>query len=98
MCIRDSFWGMNAFLRQIESINIQLSMAGRPNPDAVKKKKKGVMGMAEFKMTDRKDFNANNLVGYERRNTVYLFIDPTFLDGRKLPKNYTGNRREKLAE
>ena len=92
------FWGMNAFLRQVESINIQLSTPGRPNPDAVKKKKIKGIPTAEFRMKDRKDFNANNLVGYERRNTVYLFIDPTFLDGRKLPKNYTGNRREKLAE
>jgi hypothetical protein len=91
------FWGMNAFLRQSESVNTSLNMPGRPNPDAVKKKK-GQTGNMEFRLIDRKDFNANNLVGYERRNTVYLFIDPTFLDGRKLPKNFTGNRREKLAE
>lgn len=85
------FWGVNAFLRQSDS-------NGRPNPDAVKKKKKGVAGNQEFSLKDNKNFNPSNLISYERRNTVVLFTDPSFLDGKKIPKSFKGTRRQALAE
>jgi Protein of unknown function (DUF1553) len=37
-------------------------------------------------------------VPYERRNTVLLFVDPSFLDGKKIPKDFKGTRREALAK
>jgi hypothetical protein len=84
------FWGINAFLRQADA-------SGRPNTVG-QKKLKGVVGTKEFSLNDNKKFNANNLVGYERRNTVYLFTDPSFLNGKKIPKDFKGTRREALAE
>ncbi|MSQ95524.1 MAG: DUF1553 domain-containing protein [Gemmataceae bacterium] len=85
------FWGINAFLRQSDS-------NGRPNPELVKKKKKGVMGNQEFSLKDNKNYNSNNLTPFERRNNVVLFTDPSFLDGKKIPKTFKGTRREKLAD
>ncbi len=85
------FWGINAFLRQSDS-------NGRPNPDAVKKKKKGVTGNQEYSLKDNKEFNPNKLISYERRNTVVLFTDPSFLDGKKIRKDFKGTRRQALAE
>jgi len=84
------FWGINAFLRQADS-------NGRPNNMAAKKKK-GVVGAQEFSLQDKKEYNANGLIGYERRNTVYLFTDPSYLNGKKIPKDFKGSRREALAK
>ncbi|MBI2804740.1 MAG: DUF1549 domain-containing protein [Planctomycetes bacterium] len=84
------FWGINAFLRQVDS-------NGRPNPEGGKKKK-GVMGNQEFELKDVKSFNSSGLIGYERRNTVFLFTDASFLNGKKIPKRYAGTRRDALAK
>jgi hypothetical protein len=82
------FWGINAFLRQVDSNGRPLAMA----------KKKGEVGKQQFTLKDRKDYNSTNLIGYERRNTVLLFTDPSYLNGRKIPKNFQGTRREALAK
>ncbi len=84
------FWGINAFLRQVDT-------NGRPAM-VMAKKKKGVTGAQEYSVNDNTAFNSNNLIGYERRNTVYLFTDPSFLDGKKIPKAHKGTRREALAK
>ena len=47
---------------------------------------------------DNPEFNVARMVGYQRRNTIYVFTDPTFLDGKKIPRAYKGSRRESLAE
>lgn len=91
------FWGVNAFLRQVDSISSITNQSGRPNPDATKKKKKGMTGQVEFTLKDRKEYNSNGLIGFERRNTLYLFTDPSFLDGKKIPKDFKGTRREALG-
>ncbi len=84
------FWGINAFLRQSDT-------NGRPNPVGAKKKK-GVVGAQEFALKDRKDYNANNLIPFERRNTLVLYTNPKFLNGKEIPKDHKGTRREALAE
>ncbi len=84
------FWGINAFLRQVDT-------NGRPAM-MMAKKKKGITGNQEYSVNDNESFNSSKLIGYERRNTVYLFTDPSFLDGKKIPKNFKGTRREALAK
>jgi hypothetical protein len=84
------FWGINAFLRQVDS-------NGRPN-NMAKKKKKGEVGAQEFTLKDNKDYNSSGLIGYERRNTVLLFTDPSYLTGKKIPKSFKGTRRDALAK
>src|SRR5207244_3849895 len=63
-----------------------------------KKKVKGVKGDQEYTLTDNKDFNKSGLVGFERRNAVLFFTDASFLDGKKVPKDFKGTRRERLAD
>ena len=94
---QDHFWGVNAFLRQIDT-------NGKPMMMMVKKKK-GVVGNQEYDLKDNPAFNITKMVGYERRNTVYLFTDPTYpvvnggaVESKKIPKNWTGSRREALAK
>src|ERR1019366_7103620 len=84
------FWGINAFLRQSDS-------NGRPMMVGAKKKK-GVVGTQEYNLNDKSVYNSMGLVPYERRNTVYLFTDPSFLNGKKIPKDFKGTRREALAK
>lgn len=89
---QEHFWGINAFFRQIDT-----SPGGRPNPALAGKKKKGEEIKIEFTLSDNKNFNSGGLVPFERRNTLLLFTDPMFLDGRKIDKKFTGSRREALA-
>ena len=91
------FWGINAFFRQVDT-------NGRPAM-MMAKKKKGEVGNQEYSVKDNGQFNSTNLIGYERRNTVYLFIDPTFLNGKKITSlkdekgnAFKGTRREALAK
>lgn len=90
---QDHFWGINAFLRQVDT-----SPEGRPTQVGAKKKQKGVMGDREFTLSDNKSYNANGLIGFERRNGIVFFTDASFLDGKKIPKNWDGTRRELLAK
>jgi hypothetical protein len=82
------FWGINAFFRQVEA-------SGRPLMLA--KKKKAMVGVQQYDVTDNPNLNTKGIVPYERRNAVLLFTDPTFLDGRKIRKDSTHTRREELA-
>jgi hypothetical protein len=90
---QEHFWGINAFLRQVDT-----SPVGRPNPALAGKKKKGEVPNVEYTLSDNKSMNAGGLVPFERRNLLLLYVDPTFLDGKKIPKNFTGTRREALAK
>ena len=83
------FWGINAFLRQADSNGRPLMMAA--------KKKKGEKGMQQFGVSDNPGFNSEGLIPFERRNTVYLYTDPSYLNGKKIPKDFKGTRREALA-
>ncbi|HZZ82281.1 MAG TPA: DUF1549 domain-containing protein, partial [Gemmataceae bacterium] len=88
---QEHFWGINAFFRQIDT-----TPGGRPNP-MLAKKKKGEKIVTEYTLSDNNSMNSRGLVPYERRNAVLLFTDPSFLDGKKIPKNFKGTRREALA-
>src|SRR5207249_2768224 len=83
-----------AFFRQIETTPPN----ERPTQIGAKKKIKGKMGDKEFTLADDKANNSTGLVGFERRNAAYFFTDSSFLDGKKVPKNYEGTRRDKLAD
>jgi len=85
------FWGINAFFRQVETTN------DRPTMMVAKKKVKG-LPVQQYGIKDDPTLNVKGLVPYERRNGVLLMTDPTFLDGKKLPKNMSGSRREYLAK
>jgi hypothetical protein len=89
---QDHFWGINAFLRQIDT------SGGRPTMMIAKKKDKADKGIQQFTVKDNKSHNANGLVPFERRNGVVFYTDTSFLDGKKIPKKFVGTRREKLAE
>jgi hypothetical protein len=83
------FWGVNAFFRQVDT------PSGRPQ--MMDNKKKGAAAN-RFEVTDNPDYNKKGLVPYERRNGVVLFTNATFLDGKKLPAEFSGSRRQALAE
>jgi hypothetical protein len=86
------FWGINAFFRQVDTKNEQPSMM------MAKKKKKGEKADSHFNLSDNRNFNGGGLIPYERRNTSIYFTDPTYLSGKKIPKDFTGTRREALAK
>jgi hypothetical protein len=87
---QEHFWGVNAFFRQADS-------AGRP-PLMMQKNKKGKTGSLEFTLSDRRDYNSTGMITFERRNAVVLSVDPSFLDGQKIPETFKGSRREALAK
>ena len=49
-------------------------------------------------INDNPKLNANGLIGYDQLNGITFFIDPTFLDGKKIPKTFKGTRREFFTE
>ncbi len=89
---QENFWGINAFFRELDTPR------GRPLMMVAKKKAKGVKVDVDYDLLDNKGFNTSGMVMYERRNTVYLATDSTFLDGKKIPKNWKGTRRDALAK
>ncbi len=91
---QDRFWGVNAFLRQVERVG---------NPPVPR----GAMAMTfgKLELRDNPRRNADATVFYEKRNGVILQTAAEFLpasEGKKptrLPAGITGlERREKLAE
>jgi hypothetical protein len=83
------FWGINAFFRQVET-------TGRPNMMMVKKAKIKAPDM-QYTVTDNPLLNTKGIVPYERPNSILLYIDPSFLDGRKIKKGTELTRRQELA-
>jgi hypothetical protein len=86
---QEHFWGINAFFRQVQ--------APKGRPGMMVKKQKGVKDQ-QFSLDDNKDFNSRGIVPYERRSGVLLYTDPTFLDGKKMPKKGFNSRRAALAD
>jgi hypothetical protein len=91
---QDRFWGVNAFLRQVERVGAP------PVP-------RGAMAMtfAKLELRDNKNWNPEATVFYEKRNGVVLQTGAEFLpaaEGKRaarLPGGVTGReRREKLAD
>jgi hypothetical protein len=82
------FWGINAFFRQTAGV--------RPPMMAAKKGKE--LKEAQLELRDEPSVNTKGIVSYERRSGVLLFIDPTFLDGKKIKSTSKLSRREELAK
>jgi hypothetical protein len=91
---QDRFWGVNAFLRQVERVG---------NPPVPR----GNMAMTfgKLELRDNPNWNAEATVFYEKRNGVVLQTGAEFLpssEGRKaarMPSGTAGkDRRERLAE
>ena len=91
---QDAFWGVNAFLRQVERVG---------NPPVPR----GAMAMTYGKLVlrDNPRWNVDATVFYEKRNGVVLQTGAEFLpaaEGKKptrLPQGVAGKeRREKLAD
>jgi hypothetical protein len=86
------YWGINAFFRQVKAPQ------GRPTMMANKKKVKGAI-MQNYTLEDDTSLNPRGIVPYERRSGVLMYIDSTFLDGRKIKDlKAKMNRREALAK
>jgi hypothetical protein len=93
-CRQEHFWGINAFFRQIDA-------SGRPTMMAAKKKKDKkdkTVKIQQYTVKDNKKLNSTGTVPYEPRNAIVFFTDSSFLDGKKIPKGFTGTRREALAK
>jgi hypothetical protein len=86
---QEHFWGINAFFRQVESPK------GRPTMMVTKQKGKLLQ---QFTLEDNPDLNRRGIIPYERRSGVLLYTDPTFLDGKKMPKKGFSSRRAALAK
>ena len=81
------FWGMNAFLRQVER------QGTPPNPDNPRMQSLPTLGIR-----DNKSINPDGQLLYEKRNGVILPTKATFLNGSKLELDSSRTRREQLAE
>ncbi len=81
------FWGINAFLRQVER-------KGTPPADDNRR----MQSMPVLSISDNGKINSDAMVLYEKRNGVILPTKATFLDGTKLDPESSRGRREQLAE
>jgi hypothetical protein len=91
--LQHHFWGINAFFRQVEEGN-----TGIPSMMMAKKKLKGEKVDYKYELRDNPKLNGSGMVRYERRNTVILVTDSSFLNDKKIPKSFKGTRREALAD
>jgi len=55
-------------------------------------------GTPQRELRDNGGLNAKGIVPYERRTGVFLFTDPTFLDGKKMKLASDSTRRKELAK
>jgi hypothetical protein len=81
---QEQYWGMNAFLRQVE----------RRGPPLMKRRPIGAA--PEIELLDNPDSARGGLVRYEKRNGTALSVGPTYLDGTR-PTTLDGSLREELA-
>lgn len=79
------FWGVNAFLRQVER-------EGTPPMERAR-----MMTYPPLTLAENKSANKEGLVYYEKRNGVVLPTKATFIDGNKMKAADSQGRREQLA-
>jgi Protein of unknown function (DUF1549)/Protein of unknown function (DUF1553) len=84
--LQPNFWGINAFLRQVDRVGNPPMMRG--NRD---------MTFGPLELVVKSDYNQNGRVPYEKRNLVVLYTKPTFLDGTKVT-DLKEDRRVELAK
>jgi hypothetical protein len=78
------FWGVNAFLRQVEREGTPPNMRQMNGPGLT------------LKLLDNENINTDGLVTYEKRNGVFMVSKPVFLGGAAIKAGAT-NRREELS-
>jgi hypothetical protein len=83
---QNHFWGINAFMRQVER---------KGNPPEMRGNR--MMKATALELVVNTDFNQNGRVFYEKRNGVVLETKPVFLDGTKV-SDVKNDRREELAK
>lgn len=81
------FWGINAFLRQVER-------KGTPPADDNRR----MQSMPVLGLSENTKINADGMILFEKRNGVILPTRATFLDGTKLDLESSRGRREQLAD
>lgn len=86
------FWGVNAFLRQVDAPQGRITPKGAGN-----KKKKGMPAGGQHTLVDNAEFNTEGIVPYERRNGLIQYSKAVFLSGEKMPAG-AKNRRVELAK
>ncbi len=80
-----SYWGVNAFFRQIER-----------TPDLIEVRQRDSVGQY-YTLRDNPEVNRDGGVFYEKRNGLLLRTSPTWLDGTRLVLTSEMNRRQELA-
>jgi hypothetical protein len=79
------FWGVNAFLRQVERKGTPPNMRQMNGPGLT------------LELLDNENINTDGLVTYEKRNGVFMVSKPVFLGGSSIDPAKVKNRREELA-
>jgi len=84
---QSSYWGVNAFFRQVERTPELIQM--RNNQDTVAQ---------HYTLRDNLEANKDGGVYFEKRNGLLLRTSPTWLDGTRLVVSPEVNRRQELAK
>jgi hypothetical protein len=84
--LQKDFWGINAYLRQVERVGTPPAMEGRMMVDG-----------PTLELRDRTDWDPEALVFYETRDGKELQTRATFLDGHKISTREDGNRKEIIS-
>jgi hypothetical protein len=82
---QSSYWGINAFLRQVERTPELIETRQQDSPNQY------------YTLRDNPNVNTDGGVFYERRNGLLLRTSPTWLDGTRLVLTTETNRRQELA-
>lgn len=80
------FWGVNAFFRQVQ----------RDGTPVMRNNNQQNMA-AKLGLKDNTAYNRGGIVYYEKRVGVIEAVTPKFIDGKTLPTEFKGSRREALA-
>jgi hypothetical protein len=84
--LQKDFWGINAYLRQVQRTPDLPMMEGRMMGDG-----------PTLELVDRTDWDPEALVFYETRSGKELQTKATFLDGRKISTKEDGGRKEIIS-
>jgi hypothetical protein len=84
--LQPHFWGINAYLRQVERVGTPPAMEGRMMADG-----------PTLELKDNSDWDREALVFYETRSGKELQTKATFLDGRKISTREDGGHKELIS-
>jgi hypothetical protein len=83
---QQDFWGINAYLRQVERVGTPPMMEGRMMVDG-----------PTLELKDNTDWDREALVFYETRSGKELQTKARFLDGRKISTKEDGGKKEMIS-